>query len=148
MLPRCRSKKLTGGCACGAGPGGQALEELGERELGMDLLGSLEGMLGGQRIESLGALDSCLAGQRLDSLARGDLANGSLESLSRQLLGSLGSLPEGCPEPGLKDMLPAHSLGAVPSASGPLPSLEPLPPGTGLAPYMQHRCPCLNTPAA
>ena len=106
------------------------MEELAERDLSLDMLVGLEGLMGGQRIDSLGPLDC--SGQRLESLGRLDLQGGSLESMSRQLLGSLGSLPEGVGQPaGHKDMVPAHSLGAVPSASGPLPSLEPLPTGAG-----------------
>ena len=59
---------------------------------------------------------------------------GNLPECERALLGSLGMLPEG--DAALRDMLPdagdcllpTHSLGAVPSASGPLPSFD-LPPG-------------------
>jgi hypothetical protein len=97
---------------------GQRLESLGNLEslskLDMAQLGSLGNLeaLGRpvgahQRLESLSNLESLIKmdslGQRLDSFNRADLNSGSLDSLSRQLLGSLGSLPDN--DSCLKDML-------------------------------------------
>lgn len=73
-------------------------------------LGNLEPLgrpVGGQRLESIGNLESLgkleSLGQRLESFNRQDLNSDSLDSLSRQLLGSLGSLPEN--DPALSDVL-------------------------------------------
>ncbi len=105
-----------------------SVPDIPERELSLDVLGNLDmcrlesmggqrlgsvgnmpslGRFGGQRLESLGNLESLgkleSFGQRLESFGRTDMSSNSLDGISRQLLGSLGSLPEN--DPAIKEML-------------------------------------------
>lgn len=67
------------------------------------------------KLESLGAISrgdplaACL-----QSIDRGDLSSNSLDGISRQLLGSLGNLPEN--DPVLRDML--ASMASAPATLG------------------------------
>ena len=75
----------------------------------------------GAHLASQGKLESLSAISRGDSLAaclqsidRGDLSSNSLDGISRQLLGSLGNLPEN--DPVLRDML--ASMASAPATLG------------------------------
>lgn len=117
------------------------MPDIPERELSLDVLGNLDmcwldmlggqrlgsvgnlpslGRFGGQRLESLGNLESI--GQRLESFGRADMSSNSLDGISRQLLGSLGSLPEN--DPAIKEMLAAAAQpdGSSPTQGAPLSS--------------------------
>lgn len=72
--------------------------------------------LGAQgRVESLGRFEPL--GQRLELMSRQDLSSNSLDNMSRQLLGSLGNLPEN--DPALREML--ASMASAPATLGEYP---------------------------